>query len=1232
MALQKKNVTLPFSQGLIQKTSDASSPAGTLRECKNIQINKLGEIKKRQGIGVQVPSGGASTPFDLNIPINGKKLTSINRDLMMLDGARAFTTVSSVTKYKDSGTILSTELTSENVHEGNEVKVGPVAFKRVSAAAGSMDIYLWTQTNPTKGGEKLGATYQSFFEVKETGTNVVLSPAKEIISVQRETMSSPTFDETLQYLTSSPQTQMLYSDTTDQLYFFYYEGPGTTNIKFKRVDLSGSTPSFGLVSGSPLISNVCPTMGTFVVDSYNNGQTMYFLYYGAQAVQTHEVGDLNLARITESGGGSLSSAGVVDVTNNIFNTTDSQRTDLATKTGCRVNLALRALNPSATKSVFIAYSAANTTKGGNDDYKVFIDFYNTDLSGSLFQTSSGTEPHGLAHSLDSRHAILNAATAEIKSGSGANVVYDYAIEICGDQGQSLTNALKGSLARNATGGNYRTGLMKLRPSTSSPLLFGEVEAQILATADPAGTLDSGVFDIIHAGNQFIAGTNAITQDLGLNGSTSGVGGTSTVASGNIETDQSAIEIIKPAHGIYKASLDSSQSLPSGVQNILASSFTFKDASLASDMMLHAFDEYNSETYFAVSKTVGNSHTNSGNAYISNFDGEIVATFLTGSQPLNFTSEIKSRVINKFSLMNGVSRVHSAAQEFIFGSNKFLSNIDLSADLNTTSAISVSSDQKFSGTTFHFKKKVDREYPSQEIGLKTYIGGGSLFVFDGTKIVENNFWEFPKERALKAVDRVAGKNTDQTVAYAFVFSSLDESGDLHESATSISDPISKTGTQSVCGQVYITDSTRRSLASGSADLPQLDIYRTEDNGTIFYKIQSVPFSSSDSFVTFIDDFQNTIDKEQALYTTGGIPDNFTTGSISDICYYKNRLIVVSAGQNITLASRFFSPGFAAGFPLIFPFQIFIQDQTEEIVGVEKMPDFLLCFTKDNAYAVFGDGPLDTGSGGFTGPKNIGPGQGMVPGSEHLSTSMGVYYASARGLYLVNANTQIQYLGAQVEDSVAANGSVKSIVLNDQENEVRMLMSSNSVVLIYNTLFQQWYQWELGPGNTSGKVVDQRIIDGSYFALQGNGTILKDSKAGYQDTHTTLSNPTLGTIITQTTTYLMEVKLNNISANELQGAQRVYRVQLLGDYVSSHSLEMEIFNDYASSATESHSQTISSDSNPYLFQAHLTNQKSRAISVKLKITGTGETVILKGLAFEVGSRAGTFKLPSAQTISG
>lgn len=154
-------------------------------------------------------------------------------------------------------------------------------------------------------------------------------------------------------------------------------------------------------------------------------------------------------------------------------------------------------------------------------------------------------------------------------------------------GQSLTNALKGSLARNATGSNYRTGLMKLRPSTSSPLLFGEVEAQILAPADAAGQLDTGVFDIIHAGNQFIAGTNTITQDLGLNGSSGGIGGSSTVASGNIETDQSAIEIIKPTHGIYKASLDSSQSLPSGVQNILASSFIFKDASLASDMMLHA---------------------------------------------------------------------------------------------------------------------------------------------------------------------------------------------------------------------------------------------------------------------------------------------------------------------------------------------------------------------------------------------------------------------------------------------------------------------------------------------------------------------------------------------------------------------------------------------------------------------------------------------------------------------
>lgn len=224
MALKKQTVSIPFAQGLTQKTSDASSKLGSLKDCKNIQINKLGEIKKRYGVGVQIPSGSSSTPYDTVYPESGKRLSSLNNTTLMLDGQRAYAAVSSSTKFKDAGEILATELEQEDVHEANEAKVGPVAFKRIVTGSGSLDVYLWTQTIPFKAGENLGPRYKSFVELKQADTQVRVSPILEVVSQSRETTHASTFNSELEFLTMAPQTQMLYSSTTDYLYFFYCAG------------------------------------------------------------------------------------------------------------------------------------------------------------------------------------------------------------------------------------------------------------------------------------------------------------------------------------------------------------------------------------------------------------------------------------------------------------------------------------------------------------------------------------------------------------------------------------------------------------------------------------------------------------------------------------------------------------------------------------------------------------------------------------------------------------------------------------------------------------------------------------------------------------------------------------------------------------------------------------------------------------------------------------------------
>jgi hypothetical protein len=948
---------------------------------------------------------------------------------------------------------------------------------------------------------------------------------------------------------------------------FYYEGSGSQNIKYKSIDLSSATPSFTLSSASDIVTTACASVGTFAVDSHNDEQTMYLAYYKANTISGNDnPGDVSLVKITESSGGSLSATAAVDATNNRYNARNSQLAGLSSKTGCRVNLALRVLDSTAANySVFLAYSTTDSGKSYSG-YLTFVDIWKPDLSTSLFNSGVG-DPHGLPFGINNRHGMLNAASTAIKSGSGGSVVYSIALELCSDQGQSLDNVLTGTVTKSAAGSNYVNGLASVAASTTSPAAFGEVPAQVILDVT-GGAITNDAFDIIHPGNQFVAGTNAISQ-------TGASGGTTIISSpANIESNQDNITLIKPDHGIYTFELDTSVALPSGVQNV--TSFTFKDASLISDVFMHNFGSNGNTAYFAVSKTVGNGSSSSGNTYVANADGDVVATFLTGNQALNLTSEIGSRIRNKFSLLGPISRVYSGAEDFQFGSNEFIADEDISADLGQTETSSVTTDQNYTGVLYHFKKTVDREYPTQEVGLKTYIGGGSLFVYDGTHIFENNFWEFPQIKVLKEIERIEGSADAETVSYAFVFSSVDDAGDLHESVTVLSDPISKSANNSICGQIYITDFTRRDLTDGSSARPQLDIYRTENNGSVFFKIQSIAFNATDRCITFVDDFKNVIDKEQLLYTTGGIPDNFTTGSISDMVLYKNRLMVASvSGRNIVLASKPLSQGFSCGFPLIPPFQILIQDETERITGIEKMPDFLLCFSADNAYAVFGDGPNAAGAGGFSGAKNIAPRQGLVPGGAHLSTSLGAFYISERGLYMVTPNTQINYLGASVEDSFVANAGttgtpVKSLVLDDDENEIRMLMQNNSVVLIYNTFFNTWYQWDISTGNTANqKIVDQRIINRTYLALQANGTVLIASKAGYQDQYySSTGSPT-------TTNYDMEVELHSVSVNGLQGAQRVYRVQLLGDYIDANDLTMQIFNDYATSATETHTLGIASD---------------------------------------------------------
>jgi hypothetical protein len=115
------------------------------------------------------------------------------------------------------------------------------------------------------------------------------------------------------------------------------------------------------------------------------------------------------------------------------------------------------------------------------------------------------------------------------------------------------------------------------------------------------------------------------------------------------------------------------------------------------------------------------------------------------------------------------------------------------------------------------------------------------------------------------------------------------------------------------------------------------------------------------------------------------------------------------------------------------------------------------------------------------------------------------------------------------------------------------------------------------------------------------------------------------------YDMVVQTGYLNVAGLQSLQRVYRAMVLGTHVGNHTLSFDVYTDYDDSTSSTFSKALTSDANPYNYRVHLSNQKCRAVKVKITISGSSNAAVkLDGIALEVGARPGTFKLPAAQTI--
>lgn len=600
----------------------------------------------------------------------------------------------------------------------------------------------------------------------------------------------------------------------------------------------------------------------------------------------------------------------------------------------------------------------------------------------------------------------------------------------------------------------------------------------------------------------------------------------------------------------------------------------------------------------------------------------------------FIVNAATEVVGKFAAGN--AGTHAGIGSFLPsitdpGSGKYSFLMNIKGTIRSENA-TIFSRLGINQSTIDFESGNTFDYTTMNQDL--FLTGGILSLYDGNSVVEAGFNLFPE--GVTAADSVSGGSmVDGVYQYAVVYSWIDAKGNTHRSAPSI--PLSVTVNEGGSSQsVAVTIPTLRLTQKTSPRTEiTLEVFRTEDVGSIFYRVSSItsPTNNDPSAdtVVFTDTLADaSITSNEILYTTGGVLDNIAPPSCDIVINHTNRVFLTGLqDKNEIRFSKIVRTGEGVAFneALSIP----VDPRGGDIVTIASMDSNLVILKRDNIYVVSGSGPSDTGAGStFAEPTLIAADVGCVDSQSVVLGPQGLYFKSAKGIYLLSRSLQTTYIGAPVEDF--NNLTIVSAQLLDDVNEVRFSTISGNT-LVFNYYFNQWSTF------TNQFTLDSVIWQTKFLYISTSDEIRQESSTTFTDA---------GAAVT------LKIATSWVKISGLQGFQRAYRATILGEYKTRHHLRLKVFTDYSDTVTQVVEFTpqgiLSVDNNfygdevygvispyggddngVYQFHMHLKRQKCQAIRFEIEDivdnsldSGTAESATFTGISVEVGVKKGQNKL--------
>ena len=420
----------------------------------------------------------------------------------------------------------------------------------------------------------------------------------------------------------------------------------------------------------------------------------------------------------------------------------------------------------------------------------------------------------------------------------------------------------------------------------------------------------------------------------------------------------------------------------------------------------------------------------------------------------------------------------------------------------------------------------------------FTPGGALGAYDGHTYGLPGFAYYPPSIGTASA---AGGNLTPSARYYYCacFSFVDRLGRKWRSAPTAPIPADTTGTDF---KFTVTIETLRLVDRGLPSAVggyQIELYRTDANEVdAHFLVASVQNDPGATTISLVDNVADANLGEQ-LYTDGGGLENQLLPPVSHVSVFQGRLFCVEAGTG----TLWYSLESDLNHGLIFSetATLDVEDPNDPITGIAATDTYLAVMKGSKVFVVTGQGCDALGNGATYEARRIEDGFGCSEAPSVLAAPDNTVWFKANsdraGFHRVNG-LAVEYVGQGVR---AYNDlPVTSAIVVKSKSEMRWYTASG------RTLVRNWIT---GAWSTNTEQPCWSAATGYGEPIYANtaGTILQDGADGVNFTE-------------NGTAFSGRIRSPWLLIDEMQGWERIKRIQGVGQSPRAHKLSVNLYRDF------------------------------------------------------------------------